>query len=45
MSNLAYETQWKYLKDHMRVGGDVVRADIFEKKDGTSRGIGYVHVF
>lgn len=44
VSNLAYETQWKYLKDHMRVGGDVVRADIFEKKDGASRGIGYVQI-
>ena len=42
VSNLAFETQWKYLKDHMRQAGDVVRADIFENKDGTSRGIGYV---
>lgn len=42
ISNLAFETQWKYLKDHMRQAGDVVRADIFENKDGTSRGIGYV---
>ena len=39
VSNLAFETQWKYLKDHMRQAGDVVRADIFEK-DGQSRGIG-----
>ena len=43
ISNLAFETQWKYLKDHMRQAGDVVRADIFENKDGTSRGIGYVN--
>ena len=42
VSNLAFETQWKYLKDHMRQVGDVVRADIFEKPDGSSRGIGYV---
>lgn len=42
VSNLAFETQWKYLKDHMRQAGDVVRADIFENKDGSSRGIGYV---
>lgn len=34
VSNLAFETQWKYLKDHMRQVGDVVRADIFEKPDG-----------
>jgi len=26
----------------MRQAGDVVRADIFENKDGTSRGIGLV---
>jgi hypothetical protein len=29
LSNLSYETQWKYLKDHMRSAGDVVRVDIF----------------
>ena len=29
LSNLSYETQWKYLKDHMRRAGDVVRVDIF----------------
>jgi RNA recognition motif-containing protein len=42
VSNLSYETQWKYLKDHMRQGGDVVRADIFEDESGRSRGMGYV---
>ena len=42
VSNLAFETQWKYLKDHMRQAGDVVRADIFEDQKGRSRGIGYV---
>jgi len=30
VKNLSYETEWKYLKDHMRQAGDVVRADIFE---------------
>lgn len=44
VSNLAYETQWKYLKDHMRPAGDVVRADIFEDLKGRSRGIGYVKI-
>lgn len=29
LSNLSYETEWKYLKDHMRRAGDVVRVDIF----------------
>ena len=42
VSNLTFETQWKYLKDHMRQAGDVVRADIFEDDRGRSRGIGYV---
>ena len=42
VSNLSYETQWKYLKDHMRQAGDVVRADIFEDEKGRSRGMGYV---
>lgn len=41
ISNLAYETNWRNLKDHMRkAGGDVLRADIFEDEKGRSRGIG-----
>lgn len=44
VSNLSYDTQWKYLKDHMRPAGDVVRADIFEDMKGRSRGIGYVKI-
>ena len=44
VSNLSYETQWKYLKDHMRQAGDVVRADIFEDEKGRSRGMGYVNI-
>jgi len=42
VKNLSYDTQWKYLKDHMRQAGDVVRADIFENQQGRSRGIGVV---
>lgn len=42
VSNLSFETEWKYLKDHMRQAGNVVRADIFEDDRGRSRGIGYV---
>jgi hypothetical protein len=30
LSNLNWDTQWKYLKDHMRQAGDVVRVDIFQ---------------
>ena len=44
VKNLSYDTQWKYLKDHMRQAGDVVRADIFENQQGRSRGIGYVQI-
>ena len=44
VSNLSYETQWKYLKDHMRQAGDVIRADIFEDEKGRSRGMGYVNI-
>jgi RNA recognition motif-containing protein len=42
VKNLSYDTQWKYLKDHMRQAGDVVRADVFENQYGRSRGIGVV---
>lgn len=44
VSNLSFETEWKYLKDHMRQAGDVVRADIFMNGNGQSRGIGYVNI-
>ena len=41
VSNLAYETDWRRLKDHMRkAGGDVVRADIFEDEKRRSKGVG-----
>lgn len=40
ISNLAYETNWRALKDHMRKAGDVVRADIFEDDRGRSKGMG-----
>lgn len=41
VSNLAYETNWRSLKDHMRkAGGEVMRADIFEDDKGRSKGIG-----
>ena len=41
VSNLAYETDWRKLKDFMRrETGDVVRADIFEDDRGRSKGLG-----
>jgi RNA recognition motif-containing protein len=42
LSNLSFETQWKYLKDHMRQAGDVVRVDIFQDDKGRSKGCGVV---
>lgn len=40
MSNLAYNSDWRSLKDHMKKAGMVVRADVFEDEKGRSRGIG-----
>ena len=42
ISNLSFETQWKYVKDHMRQAGDVVRVDIFQNDQGKSKGCGVV---
>jgi RNA recognition motif-containing protein len=42
LSNLNWDTQWKYLKDHMRQAGDVVRVDIFTNEQGRSKGCGVV---
>lgn len=42
LSNLNWDTQWKYLKDHMRQAGDVVRVDIFLNEQGRSKGCGVV---
>jgi len=39
---LAFRTTWQTLKDHMRNAGEVMRADIFKKKDGKSKGCGLV---
>jgi len=40
VSNLAYETTWKSLKEHMRKAGEVVRADVMENDRGRSKGLG-----
>jgi hypothetical protein len=37
VGNLAYETQWTSLKDHMRQAGEVVFADILRDYDGRSK--------
>lgn len=42
VGNLAYETAWQDLKDHMRSAGDVVRADVLTNADGRSQGCAIV---
>ncbi|CAN0069811.1 unnamed protein product [Ascophyllum nodosum] len=42
VSNLAYECDWRSLKDHMRNAGNVLHADVFVGSDGRSRGLGTV---
>jgi hypothetical protein len=40
--NLDWDVTWQILKDHMRTAGEVVRADVFTKPSGQSRGNGIV---
>mmetsp|Transcript_4587 Transcript_4587/g.10176 ORF Transcript_4587/g.10176 Transcript_4587/m.10176 type:complete len:486 (-) Transcript_4587:282-1739(-) len=42
VGNLAYETSWQDLKDHMRAAGNVDKADILKGSDGRSKGCGIV---
>eukprot|EP01027_Heterolobosea_sp_BB2_P013149 GEZU01018996.1.p1 GENE.GEZU01018996.1~~GEZU01018996.1.p1 ORF type:complete len:218 (+),score=50.43 GEZU01018996.1:66-719(+) len=42
VGNLAWQTSWQNLKDHMRQAGTVVYADVFMDRDGRSRGCGIV---
>ena len=42
VGNLSFDTTWKDLKSHMGTAGQVLRADIMERNDGTSRGMGLV---
>lgn len=37
VGNLAYETHWTALKDHMRQAGEVVFADVLRDFDGRSK--------
>lgn len=42
VGNLAYETSWQDLKDHMRSAGDVEEANILTMENGRSKGCGIV---
>mmetsp|Transcript_30133 Transcript_30133/g.72822 ORF Transcript_30133/g.72822 Transcript_30133/m.72822 type:complete len:489 (+) Transcript_30133:70-1536(+) len=42
VGNLAYETSWQDLKDHMRAAGNVDKADVLQSNDGRSKGCGIV---
>jgi len=37
VGNLAWQTSWQDLKDHMRSAGNVVRADVFQDESGRSK--------
>ena len=40
--NLAPETSWQDLKDHMRQAGEVVHAEVITEYNGRSKGCGIV---
>lgn len=42
VGNLAFETSWQDLKDHMRQAGNVDQANIISSDDGRSKGCGLV---
>jgi len=42
VGNLAFETSWQDLKDHMRGAGNVEQANILQGDDGRSKGCGIV---
>lgn len=42
VGNLAYETSWQDLKDHMRQAGNVDQANVLENANGRSKGCGIV---
>merc|ERR1712038_386186 len=42
VGNLAYETSWQDLKDHMRRAGNIDQANILQSDDGRSKGCGIV---
>lgn len=38
VGNVSFDTTWQFLKDHMRQAGDVEHVEIFERRDGRSKG-------
>jgi len=40
--NLPFSTSWQNLKDHYRQFGNVLRSEVFQNGDGTSKGVGVV---
>jgi len=42
VGNLSFRTSWQNLKDHMKTVGKVGRVNIFEDRNGRSKGCGVV---
>jgi RNA recognition motif-containing protein len=42
VGNLSFETSWQQLKDHFKVAGHVLHADIMQDVEGRSKGCGIV---
>merc|ERR1719203_1691838 len=42
VGNIDWKISWQDLKDHMRQVGEVVFADIFEERNGRSKGVAIV---
>lgn len=42
VGNLSFKTTSRQLKEYMAKIGDVVKVDIFEDKNGNSKGFGYI---
>lgn len=42
VGNIDWKVSWQDLKDHMRTVGEVLFADIFEERDGRSKGVAVV---
>jgi len=40
--NLPFATSWQDLKDHYRQFGNVLRSEVFQNTDGSSKGVGTV---
>merc|ERR1719293_424596 len=42
VGNIDWKVSWQDLKDHMRTAGEVLFADIFEERNGRSKGVAIV---